>query len=276
MKRDFKLSKLNWCFSTLGCPDYDLDEALALADKFKIKQIEVRNLCGDINIAPLLEEYIKEFPNKVKSLRNLGRIASFDTSFPISCNTSEDRDELLEIARLSDYFGAKYVRVFGGFPFAEELTRERLERSAETLAWFEKARSEKGFNCNLLLEVHDGFSSSDRCVELMNFAGREVDILWDAHHSYRFANESFAYSWGQLSDQVRHIHVKDSLPITGENEKVLHILCGQGDIPIKDLIAMLVAKNFTGPVSLEWEKFWDRDIPDLEAALDSVIQANWL
>ncbi len=276
MKKDFSNSSLNWCFSTLGCPDYDLDEALTLADQYKINLIEVRNLAGTIDFIPILDEYIKAFPDKVDLLKEQGRIASLDTSFPVSTNTDEEREELLRVVNLADRFGAKHVRVFGGFPFSEELTPERLDKGAQTLAWFDKARAQQGFNCRMLLEIHDGFSSSDRCVELMNHAGCEVDILWDAHHSYRFAGETFAYTWNQLSSQIKHIHVKDGLPIPGETEKVEHTLCGQGDIPIKDLIAMLKQEKFSGPVSLEWEKFWDRDIPDLDIALDSVIEAGWL
>lgn len=276
MTKDFSQSSLNWCFSTLGCPDNDLDQALALADKYKIDLIEIRNLSGTIDFIPLLETYIKEFPAKVDLLREQGRIASLDTSFPISAIAEQNRDEFLSVVNMADLFGAKHVRVFGGFPFSEELTQERLEQAAKTLAWFDKERAEKGFKCRMLLEVHDGFSSSDRCMELMNYAGKEIDILWDAHHSYRFANETFDYSWNLLSSQIKHIHVKDGLPIPGETEKVKHTLCGQGDIPVKNLIAMLKRVNFTGPVSLEWERFWDKDIPCLEDALDSVIHAGWL
>ena len=115
-----------------------------------------------------------------------------------------------------------------------------------------------------------------RCRELMNHAGREVAILWDAHHSYRFANESFEYTWKKLSNQVKHVHVKDSLPVPGKPDKVEHRLPGQGDIPIKDLLVLLKREQFSGPVSLEWEKFWAKEIPPLEEALDAVIQAGWL
>lgn len=276
VSNDFSNSNLKWCFSSLGCPDLNLDETLALADRYGIGLIELRTLSGVVDIAPILEKYISEHPDKVADLKREGRIVGLNTSFHIAANTDADRDELIRTAKLADLFGARYLRVFGGFPFSEKLTPERLSESAKSLEWFDKIKRENGFECEITLEIHDGYSSSDRCAELMNHAGREVAILWDTHHSYRFANESFSYTWDKLSRQIKHVHVKDSLPVPGKPDKVEHKLPGQGDIPVRDLIALLKREHFSGPVSLEWERFWDKDIPPIEEALDAIIQANWL
>ncbi len=35
---------LNWCFSTLGCPELDLEGALDLAARYGLRRIEIRTL----------------------------------------------------------------------------------------------------------------------------------------------------------------------------------------------------------------------------------------
>lgn len=276
MNKTFTKSIFKWCFSTLGCPELNLDQALDLAKRYGIDCIEIRSLSNTIDISEILEEYSSSYPAKTKLLKENRSIVALNTSFGISANSDADRNLLLRTATITDQFGAEYLRVFGGFKFFEELSSERLEKAAQTIHWFNEIRRKKGFRCKILLETHDGYSSADRCSKLMNFMGQEIDILWDAHHTYRFAGESFEYSWNKLSRQIKHIHVKDSIPISGKTDKVTHTLPGQGTLPVKDLLSILKNNSFSGPVSLEWEKYWNKDIPALDVALDAIIKANWI
>ena len=183
MSKDFSQSSLKWCFSSLGCPDLDLDEALALADRYGIEMVELRTLSGVVDIAPILEKYLSVCSGMVAELRGKGRIVGLNTSFHIASNNEGNRHELLRTAKIADQLGAKYLRVFGGFPFTEELTSARLSESSKSLAWFEKVKQENGLQCEMTLEIHDGFSSSDRCLELMALKQYEKQsiehhILW--------------------------------------------------------------------------------------------------
>ena len=161
MKKDFSDSNLKWCFSSLGSPDLNLDETLALADRYGIGLIELRTLSGVVDIAPILDKYISENPDKVADIKEKRRIVGLNTSFHIASNTEDDRSQLIRTAKLADKLGAKYLRVFGGFPFLEGLTPERLSESARSLEWFEKVKRKNGLECEMTLEIHDGYSSSD-------------------------------------------------------------------------------------------------------------------
>ena len=44
-----------WGFSTLGCPELDLAEATALADRFQMHHMELRALENTLDIAPILQ-----------------------------------------------------------------------------------------------------------------------------------------------------------------------------------------------------------------------------
>ena len=49
--RDFK-----WGFSTLGCPECSLGEAVALADEYDFRMLELRSVDGSIDLPKVFEE----------------------------------------------------------------------------------------------------------------------------------------------------------------------------------------------------------------------------
>ena len=76
-----------------------------------------------------------------------------------------------------------------------------------------------------------------------------VGALWDLHHPYR-QGESPEQTWDVLGPFVLQTHVKDSVP------GGTYCLLGDGDIPIKPMLALLVQGGYDGWVNLEWEKRW--------------------
>ncbi len=175
----------------------------------------------------------------------------------------EERNELCAIARCADEFNVPYIRVFGGFPFQEELTLERLSRSAENFRWF----ASQNFRVRLALETHDGYSASSRCLKLTEALGGELPIIWDAHHTWRFAGESFLESFELLKDFLVDIHFKDSHSVPGPAGAHLGDLPGEGEVPLHELFTLLAREHCNLPVTLEYEKAWMPYLPGLSIAL---------
>ena len=194
--RDFK-----WGFSTLGCPECSLGEAVALADEYDFRMLELRSVDGSIDLPKVFEE-----PEKralLKRLAGEGRIRVFGSSFGISSRRN-NYEELAALGRLADEAGVPYLRVFGGFDFAEELDSEKLTVALENLAWFRG----QNLKAKLALETHDGYSSAARCRRLLDRVDGELPVIWDAHHTCRFAGETFRDSWELLAGHVVDIHVR--------------------------------------------------------------------
>lgn len=145
--RDFK-----WGFSTLGCPECSLGEAVALADEYDFRMLELRSVDGSIDLPKVFEEPEKRA--QLKRLAGEGRIRVFGSSFGISSRRN-NYEELAALGRLADEAGVPYLRVFGGFDFAEELDSEKLTVALENLAWFRG----QNLKAKLALETHDGYSS---------------------------------------------------------------------------------------------------------------------
>lgn len=95
--RDFK-----WGFSTLGCPECSLGEAVALADEYDFRMLELRSVDGSIDLPKVFEE-----PEKralLKRLAGEGRIRVFGSSFGISSRRN-NYEELAALGRLADEAG---------------------------------------------------------------------------------------------------------------------------------------------------------------------------
>jgi len=72
---------------------------------------------------------------------------------------------------------------------------------------------------------------------------------------------------------VRHVNIKDS--VTAKRAACLHLrLCGEGQIRWPRPIEVFARQQFTGCVSLEWEKLWHR-ICRVEHALDGMRKQPW-
>lgn len=262
-----------WCFSTLGCPELTLDAALELADRFGIAALELRALNGSLDLPGYFREYERNEPAAFRALRGSGRIVGINTSFGLAVNTPADRDALLEQARLADSLGATQLRLFGGFPLAEPFTPDRLRHALDTLAWWHDCRVRYGFSCDIILEVHDGFSSSDRCRELRNAAPYPLRFIWDLQHSHFAAGETLEYTWERIGGAVGHVHLRDAVLLP--DGEIRWTLPGTGKMPVKQLLALLDRNGYDGLISLEWEKYWHPELAELPAVLEAAVSAGW-
>lgn len=271
--RRFSDDRLNWCFSSLGCGELSLDEIVALAKRYEIGAVELRVIGGSLDLAAQLDDYRRQSPEKFAALAKSGLVKALDTSFKLVSAQEKDWAELLKIAEVADALGVSYCRVFGGFPYAGAPTPEVLKASAATLKRWHEVRAGQGIKCQLALETHDGYSAASGCRMLFDAAAAAMPIVWDAHHTWRYAGEEFELSMDLLGEQIVHVHVKDSLkPSAG---KAGGALPGDGDVPIPALLDLLRESGFTHPVSLEWERWWEPELPPLTEALDAV-RRHWL
>jgi sugar phosphate isomerase/epimerase len=263
---------LSWCFSTLGCGELGLAEVVRLADRFAIPGIELRGLDGSLDIVAVLGRAISEHPELVAGLVAARRVRGIGTSFRLLDDSPAAREELLACALLADRFACPHLRVFGRGGEDLRLTAAEADRGAATVRWWTGERVRRGLSCRLLVETHDVFSSSENCLALLGRTAGGIEVLWDAHHTWCAAGEDFALTWERLGPLVRHVHVKDSRLHDGKREGTMP---GQGDVPIPRLLDLLGRAGFGGPVSLEWERWWEPHLPPLPEALAALTSAGW-
>jgi len=126
----------------------------------------------------------------------------------------------------------------------------------------------------IALETHDAFSSARRVAEVLRAVDSAyVAALWDSHHSYR-VGETAQEVIEVLGTRLAHVHVKDARRVTPGGSAWQLTLLGEGEVPVREQLKLLVQHGYTGYVSVEWEKKWHPEIAEPEIALPQHIA--WL
>jgi sugar phosphate isomerase/epimerase len=276
MTAQLKPAALCWGFSTLGCPELSLPEVCGLAGEFAMPHLELRALCGRVDL-PACAEEMGWPPAVAKKLISGGgcRLVVAGSSFKLVGNSPAMRDEFLQYCAWADSWRAPYVRVFGGGTWGNALREEDYEQAAETVRWWRREQAARGWRTEMLLETHDAFSASDPCAELMRRLETPVGVIWDSHHTWRLGGESPADSWSCLSAWVRHVHLKDSIDKPSARHPFTYVLPGEGQAPLSELVGLLRGQQYPGVISLEWEKLWHPYLPPLRAALIQLQGQPW-
>lgn len=260
-------------FSTLGCGELDLPGVFALADRHGIAQVELRALAGTIELPGY---FAKTYGSPAAMAAELGersrRIAALDTSFRLISGGETDRLALREFVPWAEALGVRWLRVFDG---GKGLDAESLRSAAATLEWWQSLRREEELQVDLMIETHDVLLDADRIARFTAaMPANSVGLLWDAHHTWRRGREDPLATWRTIRSQVVHVHVKDSITVPGDAQAGTYVLPGAGEFPMTTLRAAL-AKEFTGTLSLEWEKLWHPQLAPLEDALRAAEARGW-
>jgi len=248
------------CFSTLGCPDWDVTEVAKQGKIYGFDGVELR-IHGERHIDPSLNPSQRR---KVKEMfADAGLAIAIISGYTRYCG--DDKAMLEENvanqvinAQLAVDLGVPYVRTFlgDGAPLTE----------AGILALRKACNEANKLGITVLMEIHDALSSGKLAAELIkNVDSPGLGILWDIHHSLN-SGETPAETWGYVGEFIRHVHIKDARA----DGKVC--LMGQGTLPVNEITSLLKEKGFGGYLSFEWEKTWIPELEPPEVALPQYIK----
>jgi sugar phosphate isomerase/epimerase len=263
---------LSRCFSSLGCPDYSLDDTLALAAKHGLTAVELRTLGGTIDLPAYFAAHFGSPGALAAQMRGKPtRIAGLNASLQLVGATPEHKAQLIALAPWADALGAPRLRVFDGGKRADAA---EFAEAAETLRWWNVVRQERGWRTELMVETHSSLWTAAAISRFLT-AMPGTAMLWDAHHTWRKGGEPPVETWRAIRGSVVHIHVKDSINVPNARHPFTYVLPGDGQFPILPLVEALRADEFAGPVSLEWEKMWYPNLPSLDQALTTAAARRW-
>lgn len=244
-------------FSTLGCPDATVHEVAALARRHDCAHVELRaHPDGPIHVGMSATERALW----TAGLADAGVRPVDVASYVALAETSMDTRAVVESGRahvaLAEDLGASGLRVFGGGPGdpdTAERARERLSALLDATG-----DSEVG----IWLETHDRLPRGADAAAVLDGMPPRAAAIWDVAHPWHHGEEP-RDTVRQLADRLALVQVKD----VRSREDVRPVLPGSGAIPLHAVVAALSAHDWDGPLSLEWERAWFPDLPDLDAAL---------
>lgn len=261
-----KAARFPIAFSTLGCPAWSWRTVLDQASRLGYAAIELRGIAGEMDLTRVPELTGTRQAAAMKDLAALGIVISDLGASAVMHETGAARDKAFDEGRrfidLAHALKVPYVRMFGDKIPAGESRQSAIARVADGFREMADYAGKAGVT--VLMETHGDFTHSPDIRAVLDGVGSPAfAILWDAHHTFAAGHEQPAATWAALGTWVRHTHLKDSRP-DGNDRR--YVLTGEGDVPVKAQVDVLVKGGYKGYYCLEWEKKWHPEIEDPEIA----------
>lgn len=259
-------------FSTLGCPDWTLTQAIEVALSSGYDGVELRFLEGEASLwkLPAFSGIGLQSTRRVIDDSGLA-ICCVDTSCRFDSPQLSDREHWIEegvrMAELAAQLKAPGIRVFGDRiqpGVSREATKKLIVDSLNVLS--EKIKSS---GVEVWLETHGDFCSAAEVQSILNECPA-VRLVWDPASAFIEHSERPVINGNALQKAVRHVHIKD-LRMTTAGWKP--VLTGEGEFPLAEVRGVIDSMGYTGFLSFEWEKKWHPEIEPPEIAVPHF--ANW-
>ncbi len=268
------LTTMKLAFSTLGCPNYELEEVLRAAREYGFAGVELRALGGGLDLPARPEFAPGAMQDPRRRVEEYGiSVCCVDTSCVFHDPDAEERRRQVELAvrhcELAAALGSPLIRVFPD-KIQEGATREETRVFiAESLrAVAERAPA----GVRVGLETHGDFAAARETLEIVELAGHPaVAVIWDVANSLA-AGSTVEEAARALAPHLAHVHLRDARPVEGR-EHWLPVLAGRGGVPFGQAFDSLRAVGYEGFVSFEWEKYWHPELEEPEVALPDFARA---
>jgi len=258
-------------FSTLGCPALTLEQTLALAQAHGCDGVELRILAGNLDLPAYLQDTYGTPEALAGKLRDEPvAMVSLDTSLRLVDHKPQDREAFLAFVPWAEALGAPHLRVFDG---GRKADAEEMDQAGATLHWWHELRAARGWKVDMAIETHDSLFTAEKIEQFLKLCP-DAKILWDSHHTWRQGGEDPVITWRRIGRHVPHIHVKDSVSRPAGKMSYAYVPPGQGEFPAGPLFEIL-RREFSGVVSLEWERHWHPALAPLEVALHAAKKNGW-
>jgi len=257
-------------FSTLACPDWQIETVIAKASEYGYAGIEWRG-GPQGHVQPDMGAGKKALIQQRCSDAGLMSLAvTAYTSFV--SNSIEERqvnvDELRRYSDLAAELGANYVRAFlGEIPQSAHLDSSIYKKISDCLNT--AAEYAESVGVKIAIEPHDDFVRSSSVVPILKgIQHPALSVIWDIANAFA-AGEDPAEGFVLLKDQLAYVQVKD-----GKRHGYRWQLCslGQGNVPLDQAFELLLAHGYQGAFSVEWEYAWHPELDAPEIALPSALR----
>jgi len=244
-------------FSTLGCPEADLEEVVRLAGSGgRCTGLELRCAPGQI-VAP--DTGAEEAAAIAARLRDAGlTVVCLASYVQVASDDPGVADDLRRHLALAARLGASHLRVFGGGTGQQGDLRDRAVRTLRAAAPAAEAA-----RVGIALETHDTFLSATAVADVLDAVGSPaVGAVWDAVNPWR-SGETPADAAHALGPWLRHVQLKD----VASAADLSPVLPGRGVLPLGGVLDQLRGLGYRGWISLEWERAWYPEAAPLDEAL---------
>jgi sugar phosphate isomerase/epimerase len=257
-------------FSTLACPHWQPELIIASASGLGYDGIEWRGGPEGHLQPDMSGTRKKQLRQRCSDAGLISLAVTAYTSF-VSDSAAERQANVEELRRYVDLaaeLGAGYVRAFlGELPAGTKPDSRIYEKIADCLTAASAHAGSAGVR--IAIEPHDDFVRSSTVVPILSRVSHPaLRLIWDIGNAFA-AGEDPAEGFDLLKDRLAYVQVKD-----GKGRDPNWQLCslGAGDVPLRQAFALLLANDFQGALSVEWEYAWHPELDPPEIALPAALQ----
>ncbi len=247
-------------FSTLGTTTLTFDQIISKAKHFGMNTIELRGVLDNIAISdiPFLKPENRKNTKAKLEEEGIG-ICVFGSSAVFHSDLNFAISECEYAVEAARELSVPYIRVF-----ADKYENEDM-LSQVICGLREATRIAKGSGVKILLETHGDFVTKSRLMKLVDEVDSgDLGLIWDIQHTF-LAGEDFEKFALDMLPLIHHVHIKDV--------KADGTLClpGEGTLDFYNAANHLNSLGYKGLFSLEWEKRWHPELPDIDEALNRYV-----
>jgi len=257
-------------FSTLACPNWSIETIIAKASEFGYDGIEWRG-GPQGHVQPTMPAAEKEVLQKM--LMDTGLIAIAVTAYTtfVSQLAEEQQSNLDELRRYADLaaeLDAPFVRTFlGELPEGTNLDSSIYEKISDCLNIAADHASSVGVK--IAVEPHDDFVRSSTIAPILTRVQHPaLRVIWDMGNAFA-AGENLKEGFELLKNRIAYVQVKDG---TRQGKDWQLCALGQGNVPLAQACALLLAHGYEGALSVEWEYAWHPELDPPEVALPASLR----
>lgn len=269
------MSALRIAFSTLAFPEASLATAADLGRRYGYDGVELRLVDGEL-IDPRMPRSDRAAVKRTVDGAGLPVVA-VDSSIRLTDTEPDPAQDIRAFLELASDWEAPVIRVFGG-ALAEHGPARRDGLTAAAKALQAVATPAERLGVSIGVETHDSFAASATVAELLSLVDSpQVGAVWDSHHPHRMG-EHPGEIYANIGDRLLLVQVKDARRAPDRADGWQLVLLGDGEVPVRDMLTLLVTGGYSGWISVEWEKRWHSEIEPPEVALPQhlTLLRTWL
>jgi sugar phosphate isomerase/epimerase len=266
-------------FSTLGCPDWSLEQIADQARELGFDGVELRTHDDGNHLsssatpeeAARVGRMFRERGARISSIKGYSKFAFVDDA-----EVAKNQALLRRLVAIAEAVGASYVRTFAGQIPAGADPAAMATKVADAIRPIAADAAARGVRIGL--EIHDDWCSGPQVMSVVKQIAnpKGFGIVYDILNAYDAGREPWQATYAAIKDSIAYCHVKDGY--RGRDGKIHYVMIGGGDLPLREILGRLKADRFDSYLSFEWEKKWHPEIEAPERAFPHYahkIRALW-
>ena len=263
-------------FSTLGCPDWDVDTICRKGSTFGYQGVDFRGIQNQIDVT-VTPEFTTDLSVTKRKFSDAGMVVSGISSSLKICEKEKLEANLEEARRtipLAHELNVDTVRVFGGGDIEKWSKPDLADVGRVTMDTVLSLDGADRFKW--VFESHDTWIAARDCKLLLDrIPHPSFGVLWDMGHTARVGGEAPPVSLAALGDRIYCLHVKDAIYDRSHPQAMedgwRYVPPGDGQLPLAEALGMLRQRGYDGWLLFEHEKRWHRNLPEPEVMFPKFI-----